>query len=207
MSGASTNLRRHRRRRLSRFASDRPFAEGRARVIAIDNLITGNLDEHRASRRERELPVHQAGRFAISFSCRKRSRLRFSFRLAGEPDRLPRAADPDAESRRARHAQRARPGEGEEGDVPSRLDLGVLRRSAGSSAEGRLLGQREPDRAARRLRRGEAFRRGDDDGLPPLSRDRYEDRAHLQYLRSAHAVARRAGGAGVYRPGAERISR
>ena len=30
--------------------------------------------------------------------------------------------------------------------------IGVLRRSAGPSAEGRLLGQREPDRPARRLR-------------------------------------------------------
>ena len=30
-----------------------------------------------------------------------------------------------------------------------------------------LLGQRQPDRPARRLRRGEALRRGDDDGVPP----------------------------------------
>jgi dTDP-glucose 4,6-dehydratase len=31
----------------------------------------------------------------------------------------------------------------------------------------RLLGQREPGRPARRVRRGQALRRGDDDGVPP----------------------------------------
>ena len=37
-------------------------------------------------------------------------------------------------------------------------------------AAGILLGQREPGRPARRVRRGEALRRGDDDGLPPRPR-------------------------------------
>ena len=51
-----------------------------------------------------------------------------------------------------------------------RLDVGGLRRSARASAEGDLLGQRQPDRPARRLRRGQAVRRGDDDGVSPLPR-------------------------------------
>ena len=50
-----------------------------------------------------------------------------------------------------------------------------------------LLGQREPDRPARRLRRGEALRRGDDDGLPPPAGRRHVDRADLQHVRPAHA--------------------
>ena len=48
-----------------------------------------------------------------------------------------------------------------------------------------LLGQREPHRPARRLRRGEAVRRGHDRRLPPLSRRRRQDRPHLQHLRAA----------------------
>ena len=185
--------------------TDRLLAEGH-RVIAIDNLITGNLAniEHLAG--QRELPLHQA-RCDPIFAGPGRDRLRLPFRVAGQPDRLSRAADPDPESRRARHAQHARPGQGEEGDVSPRLDLRMLRRSARPSAEGRLLGQRQPDRAARRLRRGEAFRRGDDDGLSPLSRHRHQDRPHLQHLRSAHATARRARRAGLHRPGARAASR
>ena len=42
-----------------------------------------------------------------------------------------------------------------------------VRRSARASADRGVLGQREPDRAARRVRRGQAVRRGDDDGVPP----------------------------------------
>ncbi len=48
-------------------------------------------------------------------------------------------------------------------------------------------GNVNPGRPARRLRRGQAIRRSDDDGLPPLSRGRHEDRPHLQHLRSADA--------------------
>ena len=68
-----------------------------------------------------------------------------------------------------------------------RVDVRGLRRSARASAEGNVLGQRESDRPARRVRRGQAVRRGDHDGLPPLSRPRREDRPHLQHVRPAHA--------------------
>ena len=60
----------------------------------------------------------------------------------------------------------------------------------GPPADGDLLGQRQPGRPARRLRRGQALRRGDDHGLPPLPRrSRRADRPHLQHLRPAHARA------------------
>ena len=54
--------------------------------------------------------------------------------------------------------------------VPPRLDLGGLRRPARPPAARGLLGQRQPGRAARRLRRGQALRRGHDHGLPPRPR-------------------------------------
>ena len=46
-----------------------------------------------------------------------------------------------------------------------------------------LLGARQPDRPARRLRRGQALRGGADDGLPPPAGRRHGDRADLQHLR------------------------
>ena len=54
--------------------------------------------------------------------------------------------------------------------VPAGFDLRGLRRPARASAEGNLLGQRQPGRAARGVRRSEAVRRSHDHGLPPLSR-------------------------------------
>ena len=89
------------------------------------------------------------------------------FACPASPDRLPRAAHPDAEGRLARHAQGARPGQGEGRALPARLHLRGLRRPARAPAARGLLGQRQPGRPARRLRRGQALRRGDDHGLPP----------------------------------------
>ena len=72
---------------------------------------------------------------------------------------------------------------------------------AGAPAAGDVLGPREPDRAARRLRRGEALRRGDDDGVPPPAGARHRDRADLQHVRPAHAPERRARDPDVSAPG------
>ena len=58
---------------------------------------------------------------------------------------------------------------------------------AGAPAARVLLGPRQPDRPARRLRRGQALRRGADDGLPPPAGRRHGDRPHLQHLRAADA--------------------
>ena len=59
--------------------------------------------------------------------------------------------------------------------------------SGGPPPAGDLLGQRQPDRPARRLRRGEALRRGDDDGLSRAAGSRHRDRPDLQHLRPADA--------------------
>ena len=77
-----------------------------------------------------------------------------------------------------------------------------LRRPEGPSAARDLLGPREPDRPARRLRRGQALRRGADDGLPPPAGRGHGDRADLQHLRPADAPARRPRDPDVPAPGA-----
>ena len=133
---------------------------------------------------------------------RRAGRLHLPPREPGEPDRLPPPAAADAEGRLVRDAQRARAGEVEARALPARLDERGLRRSADPSAARDVLGQREPDRPARRLRRGEALRRGAHDGVPPPAGRRHVHRAHLQHVRAAHAPARRARDSDVRAPGA-----
>src|SRR5262249_29280924 len=84
------------------------------------------------------------------------------------------------------------------------VDLGNLRRSLGASTKGGLLGERELYRTARGLRRSQTIRRSNDNGLPPLSPRRYANRANLQHVRSANALARWARRSGVYRTGPDR---
>ena len=91
---------------------DRGFA-----VVGIDNLLTGDL-ANIAHLREPRLRVHQARRHQLHLR-RRAGRLRAALGQPGQPDRLPGAADPDAEGRRARHAQGARPGQGQGRDVPA----------------------------------------------------------------------------------------
>ena len=169
------------------------------RVICVDNLETGSLAniEHL---RGAEFVFLQHD--LTEPSRRRAGRLRLPPRVAGEPDRLPAAAAADAQGRLLRHPQRARPGQAPPRAVPARLDERGLRRPAGAPAARDLLGPREPDRPARRLRRGQALRRGADDGLPPPAGRRHRDRADLQHLRPAHAPARRPRDPDVHAPGA-----
>ena len=111
-------------------------------------------------------------------------------------------ADPDPQGRQPRHPQRARPGQGQGRPVPPGLDQRGLRRPAGAPPARVLLGPRQPDRPPRRVRRGQALRRGDDDGVPPLPRPRRAHRPHLQHLRPPDAARRRPGGVELPRPGA-----
>ena len=77
------------------------------------------------------------------------------------------SADPDAEGRQPRHPQRPGAGQGQ----GARFLLASTSEVYGDPsppAARDLLGQRQPDRAARRLRRGQALRRGHDHGVPPL---------------------------------------
>ena len=170
------------------------------RVICVDNLETGSLEniEHL---RDDGVHVPEPGRRRRDLD-RRAGRLRLPPREPGEPDRLPAPAAADAEGRLARHPQRARPRQVEARPVRDQLDERGLRRPAGASAAGDVLGQRQPDRPARRVRRGEALRRGADDGLPLPAGRQHGDRAHLQHLRPADAAKRRPRVGDVPPPGA-----
>ena len=82
------------------------------------------------------------------------------------------------------------------------VDQRGLRRPARTPAVRELLGARQPDRPARRLRRGQALRRGADDGLPPPAGRRHGDRADLQHVRRSDAPPRRPRDPDVPAPGA-----
>ena len=82
-----------------------------------------------------------------------------------------------------------------------------LRRPGAPPAARGLLGQRQPHRHARLLRRGQALRRGDRHGLPSGARRQYADRSHLQHLRPAHAPRRRPRAAEFHGAGPARRSR
>ena len=192
-------LPRHRRGRVPRFAPVRLPAGRGDRVICVDNLETGSLAniEHIRGRdfvfvNHDMIEPHRDPRAG---------RLRLPPRQPGEPDRLPAAAAAHAQGRLLRYAQRARPRQGEARPLPARVDQRGLRRPAGPPADRGLLGPREPDRPARRLRRGEALRRGADDGLPPPAGCRHLHRPDLQHLRPSHAAARRPGDPDVHAPG------
>ena len=181
---------------------DRFLAEGHT-VIAMDNLITGQHRQYRASGRPRAFQLHQARRHQL-YLHRWAARCDPALRLARLAGRLLGAADPDAEGRRAGHAQGAGPGQSQGRALPAGLDLRGLWRPAGPPAARELLRLRQPDRPARRLRRGQALRRGDDHGVPSLPRRRYADRADLQHLWPAHAPARWPRRAELHPAGAAR---
>ena len=65
-----------------------------------------------------------------------------------------------------------------------------------------LLGERQPDRTARLLRRGQAVRRGHHHGLPPVPRRQDPDRPDLQYVRPEDAAQRRPGAPQLHEAGA-----
>ena len=73
----------------------------------------------------------------------------------------------------------------------------------GASAARGLLGQRQSDRPARLLRRGQALRRDAVLRLLPPAQAAHQGGAHLQHLRPAHASQRRPRGVELHRPGAE----
>ena len=170
------------------------------RVICVDNVETGSLAniEHI---RVAGVPLPPGGHHPALLR-RRAGRLRLPLRQPRVADRLPAAAAAHAQGRLARHAPHARARQGAPRALPDRLDVRGLRRPEGAPAAGVLLGPRQPDRPARRLRRGQALRRGADDGLPPPAGRRHRDRADLQHLRPPDAAARRAGDPDVPAPGA-----
>ena len=176
------------------------------RVICVDNLETGslhNIDHMRDADTSEFSMVDITEHFEID------EPVDFVFHMASPatPDRLRAAAAAHAQGRRLRDAQLARPGQGQAGALPARLHLRGLRRPAGAPPARDLLGQRQPDRPARRVRRGQALRRGADDGLPAPAGRGHRDRADLQHLRAADARQRRPRHPDLHEPGARPTSR
>ena len=172
------------------------------RVICVDNLVVSTLENIDHLRDDAFTFVEP--RRDPADRVRRAGRLRLSPRRARQPDRLPAHAAPLAEDRLQRDAPRARSREVEACALPARLHERGLRRPGGASAARDVLGQREPDRPARRLRRGEALRRGADDGVPPPAGREHRGRPHLQHVRPADARQRRSRDPDLPAPGARR---
>ena len=166
MIARNADLGRHRRCRLSRFSSLRCAAGARSPGHLCRQPRDG-LARRTSSTSGRTTFVFM--QHDITVPIRIEEPVDFVYHLASPASpidylRLPLQT---LEGRLVRDAQRARPGEVQARPLPARLDERGLRRSADASAAGDVLGQRQPDRPPRRLRRGEALRRGADDGLPP----------------------------------------
>ena len=133
-------------------------------MICVDNLETGSLENIEHIKDDAFAFLYHDVVEPIEID----EPVDFVFHLAAlaSPIDYLRAPLAVAEGRLLRHAQRARARQVEARALPARLDERGLRRPAGASAARDLLGERQPDRPARRLRRGEALRRGADDGLP-----------------------------------------
>src|SRR5262249_19209926 len=110
-------------------------------------------------------------------------------RLSSVAHTLPARPGADDEDERARCHQHARSCQARARENFAGLDIGGLWRSDRASAEGRLLGPRQPDRAALLLRRRQALRRDVVLRLLAAAQIADQGRAHLQYLWAAHASA------------------
>ena len=170
------------------------------RVICVDNLGDGVVAERGAPARRR-LRL-RAPRHHRPPRGRRAGRLRLPPGEPGQPDRLstPAACRRSRSARTEPTTRSAWPsGSARVSCSRRRARCTAIRRAP---AAGDLLGQRQPDRPARGVRRGEALRRGVDDGLPPPAGRRHAHRPHLQHLRHAHATARRPRHSDLRPPGA-----
>ena len=163
-----------------------------------------NASQPPAPGRERAIRVPRGRHLRRARLGRRAGERGARLRIPGLAGRLPGASLRDPPGRVGGRREGPRPGPRQGGHLSPRLHVRGLRRPARASAEGELLGKREPGGAARGLRRGQALRRGHHHGLPPLPRRRHPHRPHLQHLRAAHAARRRTGGADARGPGAAR---
>ena len=131
--------------------TDRLLAEGH-RVIAIDNLITGNLAniEHLAGNEDYRFIKHDVSNFI--FLPEEKLDYVFHFASPASPIDYLELPIPTLKVGALGTHNALGLAKAKRRSLPPRLHLRMLRRSARASAEGRLLGQREPDRPARRLR-------------------------------------------------------
>ena len=172
------------------------------RVICLDNLETGSLANITHLRGDEFTFLHHD----VSEPMRIDEPLDFVYHLAALASpidymRLP-LHSLKTGSYGTHHALGAR--EVEAGAVPARVDERGLRGPRAPSAAGDLLGERQSDRPARRVRRGEALCGGADDGLSPPAGRRHVDRPDLQHLRPEDEAERRSRDPELREPGARR---
>ena len=181
---------------------ERLLAEG-YRVVCVDNLLTGRTDniQHLLGRADFEFLKHDVSK---------------SFEVDGQVDRVLHFASPASPIDYLELPIQTL----KVGSLGTHNTLGLAKAKGArfllaSTSEvygdpkehpqtETLLGQRQSGGSARRLRRGEALRRGDDDGLPPHPWPGGPHRPDLQHLWSAHAPARRPRGARVPAAGSHR---
>ena len=124
----------------------RLLAEG-YEVIAFDNLLTGRGQHGPLLGHARFSFVHYDVTNYLHVEGPLDAILHFA--SPATPVDYRAAADPDPEGRLARHAQGARPRQGEGRALPAREHLRGATATRRSPAAGELLGQRQPDRPAR----------------------------------------------------------
>ncbi len=170
--------------RVHRLAPRGPSAGAGARGALRRQSLHGHEAQHRT-------PAHPpafripAPRHNPAAACRGGRDLQP--RLSGLAGPLPARSGPDHEDIGAWRDQHARPRPALEGAHFPGVHERSLRRSAGASAEGELLGQCQPERAAGLLRRGQALRRDVVLRLSPPIRTRDQGGAAVQHLRAARA--------------------
>ena len=167
-------------------------------VICLDNFFSGKRAniQHLQGLPGFELIRHDI----VEPTCSKSTAS--SSRLPGLAGALPVQSGQDHQDQRDGHDQHAGAGQARARADPADLDQRGLRRSRATSANRELLGQRQSDRRALLLRRGQAGGRVPDDGLPSSEQRRHPHRAHLQHLRAADGDQRRPGGFQFLRRGA-----
>ena len=180
--------------------SDRLLAEGH-HVVCLDNFFTGPPRQPRAPARPSRLRAAAPRRLRAAVHRGGPDLQPGLSRLAGA---LPVQPGQDRQVERHGHPQHAGARQARRRPHPAGLHVRGLRRPDGAPAARDLLGQREPDRPARLLRRRQARGRDADVRLPPRGRRGHPHRPHLQHVRPADGGERRAGGVELHRPGAAR---
>ena len=171
------------------------------RSSASTTSSPGSRRQHRAPLRPARVHLRRARRQQLRLGARRRRR-GAALRQPGVAEGLPRAA-------------RSRPSRSAASAPTTRLGLAKAKGArfflaSTSEVYGDPQVHPQPETywghvnpsAPGRLRRGQALRRGDDDGVPPLPRPRRAHRAHLQHLRAPDAARRRAGRVELHRAGA-----
>ena len=176
------------------------------RVICLDNFQTGSARQHRPS--ARGLPASGWSRHDVIRAAAAEPAdvdVIYNLACAASPPQYQR--DPVHTLKTSvlgRHAPAGARAQRTRGHDPAGLDQRGLWRPGGASAARELLGQRQPDRPARLLRRGQARRRDAVLRLPPHPRRADQGGPDLQHLRAADARGRRPDHLQLRRPGAAR---